>query len=155
MTILNENKFENKALLKSFNVVYATIGGTEKPEAKDDLIILGAFNYNTRLQSLTLSSSENLTGMVADLVLLDYNKNIFTKNNAEVVLKSNISFGTALNNVRQLKIEDRLKTLEEIIVENGKGYKNQVFIALKITTAPTTAIADVNILAETNFVDEI
>ena len=163
MTILNEKTNDTKTReIKNISCVYTTQGKTDT-ELKDDYILIGSFSHNIILKSLKLTSSAALAGLTANIVLLDKDKKEFTyKDEGDddqtlTALKTGIAFTTALTGTDQLPSALKFQTLEEYIINETAqpNYGGQVFIALKIATAPTAATAGVNILAETDFIEKI
>ena len=162
MSILNEKTNDTKTReVKNISCIYTT-QGKEDTELLNDYILIGSFSRNVILKSLKLTSNLALAGLTVDIVLLDKDKKEFTYMEEETeqtlgALKSSVSLATALTGAEQLPTALKFQTLEEYIINETAypNYANQVFIALKIKTAPTAATAGVNILAETDFIERV
>ena len=161
MTILNEKTNEIKAReVKNVSCIYIT-KGEEDTELLNDIILVGNLSHNTILKSLKFTSSDNLAGFTADVILLNKDKEEITYESSGTKslspLVNGLDFSTALTGTDKITPTLKLETLEEYIIgETGqKNYTDQVFVALKIKTAPTTATADVKILAEIDFIENI
>lgn len=162
--ILNKNSLDDLKTrqLKYISTSYKTVGDGDK-EKSDAFIVIGSFSPNVSLRSIKLSSDGALAGCTVDLVLLNGDKEEISYKLGEedktiTPIKSGISLATALTAGEQLPLALKLKTLEKYITDDSsafKSYRGQLYLALKIKTAPTTATADVNLLAEVDFIEKI
>lgn len=163
MTILNDNSnTTKKIIISNVSAIYKT-KDAEHIEHVGDYILLGGFNSNVILKSIKFSSLQSIV-MQCGLVLLNSKKEEIKYKDASdvehtltpLVPDGGLNFSSVLTNVEKLDNSFKFKTLEEhIINETGeKIYRDEVFLALKVTTAPTTAVAGLPILVETDFIEK-
>ena len=167
MSILNNfNDSLKTREVKNISSLYKLQNKTDT-EKIDDFILIGNFSHNIILKSIKLSTEKVLTGLVGDIVILDKDKNeikYFDSSQVEHTLSplaEDVAFVKSSAEIKDKEILDnsmKFKTLEEYILSEDterKSFSEPIFIAIKITTAPTSPVVDGKILAEIDFIEKI